>query len=101
MPDQPIKSDLPAHRDSLGLGKFNLATLNQQMEAKIDSLPKDAKGAIVGLLDDSGEAHVAIVMQKEIGPGTLAWSLEASKKFKGTPADKLEWQTQVQYTWPR
>lgn len=90
--------DLPIDKSS-GIGKFNLATLNKQIEEKVASLPKDAKGAIVGVWDDTNTAHVAVVVKKEIGPGELVWSLEASKKFQGTPADRLKWETQMQYVW--
>lgn len=91
--------DQPISKSPQGIGKFDLATLNNQIQAKIDSLPKDAKGAIVGVFDDTNTAHVAVVVKKEIGPGELVWSLEASKQFKGTPTDKLKWETQMQYTW--
>lgn len=92
-------AELPIVKDSNGVGKFNLVSLNQQMEAKIDSLPKDSKGAIIGIYDSkTGEAHAAVVLKKEIGPGTLAWSLEASKKFQGEPKN-IDWETQIQYSW--
>ena len=89
-------ADLPIIKNELGIGKFNLASLNRQIDEKIAMLPKDAKGAINGVVGSNGEAHVAVVFKKEIGGGELAWSLEATK-LKENPG--IDWQTQVSYKW--
>jgi len=87
MADQPIEK-------VAGVGKFNLATLNTQIEEQVNQLPKDAKGAIVGVYDGKS-AHAAVVIKKEIGPGELVWSVEAAKERE----KPLEWNTKLRYMW--
>jgi len=87
MADQVIKKED-------GIGKFNLASLNQQIEEQVSQLPKDTKGAIVGVYDGKS-AHAAVVIKKDIGAGELVWSVEASKERE----KPVEWNTKLRYQW--
>jgi len=85
--DQPIEK-------IAGVGKFNLASLNKQVEEQVAQLPVDASGAIIGVYDGKS-AHAAVVIKKEIGPGELVWSVEATKERE----KPLEWNTKLRYQW--
>lgn len=73
--------------------KFDLSTINAQIDKAIASLPADKRGAVVGVFDGK-QAHLAVVGKVELGPGELAWTAIMTKPYDG----KLEYEGQVRYS---
>ncbi len=77
--------------------KFDLPSLNSQIDKAISSLETGKSGAVVVVVNND-EARLAIIGKKEIGPGDLAWTVVAVNKWNDPDARAVE--AQVRYSWP-
>lgn len=90
----PVQIHEPQINKSGDIRKFDLVAINRQLDAGIATLPENATGAVIGVVDSNG-AHLAIVGKKKFESGELAWSVVASKPYDG----KLDYAGQVRWAW--
>ena len=92
VPTQPQPKELTINKE-VPIRKFDLASINSQIDKAIAALPPDKHGAVVGVFDGK-QAHLAVVGKLEVGPGELAWTAIMSKPYNG----KLAYEGQVKYS---
>jgi hypothetical protein len=86
MPDSlQINKDQP-------IRKFDISSINRQIDEHILTLKPEDHGAVVGVVHN-GEVHLAYVHKLEVGPGQLEWSAMLSKK----PDNPLDYTVGVRY----
>ncbi len=76
--------------------KFDLPSLNSQIDKAINSLEAGKTGMVVVIVNNHS-ASLAVVGKKEIGPGALAWTVVAVNPWDPKEGPAIE--GQVRYSW--
>lgn len=74
--------------------KFDLPSLNSQIDKAIASIEPGKTGMVVAVVDNK-KVELAILGKQKLGNGDLAWTLVASDPWDGKP----DFEGQIRYSW--